>query len=61
MKKPSWAKYKARNKDGFEYYFAYQPKPSNTGWVAAGIKGRINLKDTKPFKHENWHNTLEIL
>lgn len=55
MKKPSWAKYKTRNKDGFEYYFAYQPKPSNKGWVAAGIKARINDKRKL---HENWVHSL---
>lgn len=58
--KPSWAKYKARDKNGFYYFYAYAPKPSSQGWVSAGIKARVD-KRLKPFKHEDWHTTLESL
>lgn len=53
--KPSWARYRARNKDGYWYWYAYRPKPSTIGWVAAGIKARINDKRKL---HENWPHTL---
>lgn len=58
--KPSWAKYKARNKDGFYYFYAYAPKPSSKGWVSAGITARVD-KRLKPIKHEDWYTTLESL
>lgn len=59
--KPSWAKYKARDKDGFYYFFSLSPKPRSTGWVSGGIKCRVDRRVKRPFKHENWPNTLEPL
>lgn len=52
---PEWARYAARSKDGYWYFFSHKPKPSASGWVCGGIKERLNDFN---YKHEDWPFSL---
>lgn len=54
---PDWARYRARDRDGWVYFYALEPKARSHGWVSGGIRQRDPSIQTQ-MRSDSWTETL---
>ena len=57
---PKWAKYRARDRDGWVYFFAVEPRARSHGWVQGGVRQRDDSVTTR-FMCDDWSRTLQAI
>jgi len=55
---PQWARYRARDRDGWVYFYSLEPRARSHGWVSGGVRQRDESIQTQ-FRADNWIGTLE--
>lgn len=55
---PQWARYRARDRDGWVYFFSLEPRARSHGWVSGGIRQRDESVDSQT-RTDNWSETLK--
>lgn len=56
-KAPKWARYRARDRDGWVYFYALEPRARSHGWVSGGIRQRDPSIQTQS-RSDTWAETL---